>query len=95
MPDKHSTGFRIAGEQPPIPVGAAVKLYRANDHAEFRSMLYPLQVRIRPVKWKGPVGDAPRGLFLRAFELLDECSKSRGDGSCADWGAARIIETPG
>jgi hypothetical protein len=51
-------------------------------------MLYPFQVRISPVKWQGPLADAPRGLFLRAFELLDECSKSRGDGSCADdWSA--------
>ena len=33
---------------------------------------------------EGPLGDAARGLFLRAFELLDDCSKSRGDGSCAD-----------
>jgi hypothetical protein len=44
-------------------------------------MLYPLQVRISPVKWKGSLGDAPRGLFLRGFELLDECSKSRGMGA--------------
>jgi hypothetical protein len=26
MPDEHPTGIRIAGEQPPIPVGTAVNL---------------------------------------------------------------------
>jgi hypothetical protein len=33
-----------------------------------------------PVKWKGRVGDAPRGLFLLAFE----CSKARGWALRAD-----------
>jgi hypothetical protein len=83
MPDEHPTRFRIAGEQPPIPVGTAVNLCRPNGHAEFCSMLYPLQVAISPIKWKGPLSDAPRGLFLPAFELLDECSKARGDVICA------------
>ncbi len=81
MPDEDPTGFRIAGEQPPIPVGTAVNLSRPNGHGEFCSILYPLQVRISPIKWKGPLGDAPRGLFLPAFELLDECSKARGMGA--------------
>jgi hypothetical protein len=30
MPDKHPTGFRTAGEQPPIPVGTAVNLSGPN-----------------------------------------------------------------
>src|SRR5260221_13577424 len=54
MPDEHPTCFRIAGEQPPIPVGTAVNLSRPNGHAEFCSILYPLQVRIGAIKWKGP-----------------------------------------
>jgi hypothetical protein len=64
MPDEHPTCFRIASEQPPIPVGTAVNLSHPNGHAEFCSILYPLQVRISPVKWKGLLGDAPRGLLL-------------------------------
>jgi hypothetical protein len=30
VPDEHPTRFRIAGEQPPIPVGTAVNLSRSN-----------------------------------------------------------------
>jgi hypothetical protein len=30
MPDEDPTGFRIAGEQPPIPVGTAINLSRPN-----------------------------------------------------------------
>ena len=80
MPDKRPTGFRIAGEQPPIPLGTAVNLSRPNSHPEFCSMLYPLQVRSA----RGPLGDSPRGLFLLAFELLDKCSKTRGMGATRD-----------
>jgi hypothetical protein len=46
MPDEHPTRFRIAGEQPPIPVGTAVNLSHPNGHAES----LPLQVRISPVE---------------------------------------------
>ena len=34
MPDEDPTGFRIAGEQPPIPVGTAVNLSRPNRRFE-------------------------------------------------------------
>jgi len=74
MPDEDPTRFRIAGQQPPIPVGTSERPRIAPCSA-------PLQVRISPIKWKGRVGDAPRGLFLPAFELLDEGSKARGMGA--------------
>jgi hypothetical protein len=32
MPDEHSIGIRIEGEQPPITVGAVVNLSGSNDH---------------------------------------------------------------
>ena len=38
MPDEDPTGFRIAGEQPPIPVGTAVNLSRPNG----RELLHAL-----------------------------------------------------
>jgi hypothetical protein len=39
MPDEHSTAIRIAGEQPPVPVGTAVNLSDPNGHGIY-SMLY-------------------------------------------------------
>jgi hypothetical protein len=38
MPDEDPTGFRIAREQPPIPVGTAVNLSRPNG----RELLHAL-----------------------------------------------------
>jgi len=82
MPDEDPTGFRIAREQPPIPVGTAVNLSRPNGR-ELLHALTPFKLG-SPIKWKGRVGDAPRCLFLPAFELLDECSKARGWALRAD-----------
>jgi hypothetical protein len=76
MPDEDPIGFR--GEQPPIPVGTAVNLSRPNGR-ELLHALTPFKLG-SPVKWKGRVGDAPRGLFLLAFE----CSKARGWALRAD-----------
>jgi hypothetical protein len=61
MPNEDPTGFRIAGEQPPISVGTAVNLARPNGRELLHALtLFKLD---RPIKWKGRVGDAPRGLF--------------------------------
>ena len=38
MPDENPTGFRIAGEQPPIAVGTAVNL----SHPNGRELLHAL-----------------------------------------------------
>ena len=79
MPDEDPTGFRIAGEQPPIPVGTAVNLSRPSGR-ELLHALTPFKLGSSD-KWKGRVSDATSGLFLPAFELLDKCSKARGMGA--------------
>jgi hypothetical protein len=38
MPDEHPSGIRIAGQQPPIPVGTAVNLSRPNGHGGICSL---------------------------------------------------------
>jgi len=73
MPDEDPTGFRIAGEQPPIPVGTAVNLSRPNGR-ELLHALNPLQVRIAQLNGKG--GSVPRRAVYRV-------QQGAGDGSCA------------
>ena len=38
MPNEDPTGFRIAGEQPPIPVGTAVNLSRSNGRGSLHAL---------------------------------------------------------
>jgi hypothetical protein len=35
MSDEHPIGIRIAGQQPPVPVGTAINLSGPNGHAKF------------------------------------------------------------
>ncbi len=51
MPDEDPTGFRIAGEQPPIPVGTAVNL--SSERPRIAACSNPLQVRIARLNGKG------------------------------------------
>jgi hypothetical protein len=47
MPDEHPTSIRIAREQPPVPVGAAVNLSGPNGHAKFPSIATYREPRAR------------------------------------------------
>ena len=79
MPDEHPTGFRTAGEQPPIPVGTAVNLSGPNGRELLHAL--PLEIGISPINWRGrSVTHRAVYSFLR-FELFDECSKARGMGA--------------
>ena len=65
MPDEDPTGFRIAGEQPPIPVGTAVNLSRPNG----RELLHALtSFKVRIPRLNGCLTSAARrgGWELRA-----------------------------
>jgi hypothetical protein len=73
MPDEDPSGFRIAGEQPPIPVGTAVNLSRPNGR-ELLHALTPFQVRIAQLNGKG--GSVPRRAVYRV-------QQGAGDGNCA------------
>ena len=41
MPDEHPSCIRVAGQQPPIPVGTAVNLSRPNGHGGICSQFRP------------------------------------------------------
>ena len=41
MPDEHPSCIRVAGQQPPIPVGTAVNLSRPNGHGGICSLFRP------------------------------------------------------
>jgi hypothetical protein len=61
MPDEHSTCFRIADEQPPIPVGTAVNLSHPNGHANFAPYSTLFKLGSARLNGRGCLGDAPRG----------------------------------
>jgi len=89
MSDEHPTDIRIAGEQPPISVGTAVNLSGPNGRELLHAL--PLEIGISPINWRGrSVTHRAVYSFLR-FELFDECSKARGDGSCDS--VVLILET--
>jgi hypothetical protein len=56
MPDEHPTDIRIAGEQPPIPVGTAVNVSRPNGR-ELLHALTPFKLGSARLNEKGRLGD--------------------------------------
>jgi hypothetical protein len=78
--DQRSNQVQEFFAQRPISVGTAVNLSGPNGRELLHAL--PLEIGISPINWRGrSVTHRAVYSFLR-FELFDECSKARGDGSC-------------
>jgi hypothetical protein len=81
MPDEDPTGFRIVGEQPPIPRWNCGKTL-SSERPRIAACSNPLQVRIAQLNGKG--GSVPRRAVYRV-------QQGAGDGSCARMTDPRIV----
>jgi hypothetical protein len=79
MPNEHSTGMRIAGERPPIPVRTAVNLSGPNGHALLHAppQLYRSRERnATPAVKRGPFQATPNPAFATGLTAAAEGASS-------------------